>query len=336
MLIININNRKGWIPNMNKKKTALALALIIALIVASFAGCQKQDTASQNLIAEVNGEEISIDEFNKNFVVFEENYTQLYGEQIWSQEIQGKTIMQIAKEQIMEKMITEELIRQYMVGQDTELDAAGIDETYKLFEEDLKSSEEMKAFYDENEIGEAFIRKQLEMEEYLTIYKAQILENLGFDEMRLEEIYDGYVVNVRARHILVETDEDLAEVQGKFNDGADFEEIAKEYSIDTNSAINGGDLGYFARGTMVPEFEEASFSQPIGAIGEPVKSDYGYHIIKVEDRKTLADLKTEMSEEQLEIEKEGIRNNLMETKIVEEIDALIDTAEIVRYEDNIK
>jgi len=323
---------------MNKKKMAIALAIIIALIVASFAGCQKQetDTASQGLIAEVNGEQISFDEFNKNFVVFEENYTQLYGEQIWSQEIQGKTIMQIAKEQIMEKMITEELIRQYMVEQNTELDTEAIDETYKAFEEDLKSSEEMKAFYDDNEIGEAFIRKQLEMEEYLKIYKAQTLEDLGFDETSLEEIYDGYVVNVRARHILVETEEALAEVQGKLNEGADFEELAKEYSIDTNSAVNGGDLGYFARGTMVPAFEEASFSQPIGVIGEPIKTDYGYHIIRVEDRKTISDLKNEMTEEQLEMEKESIRNNLMETKIVEEINALMDAAEIVRYEDNIK
>ncbi len=323
---------------MNKKKMAIALAIIIALIVASFAGCQKQetDTASQGLIAEVNGEQISFDEFNKNFVVFEENYTQLYGEQIWSQEIQGKTIMQIAKEQIMEKMITEELIRQYMVEQNTELDTEAIDETYKAFEEDLKSSEEMKAFYDDNEIGEAFIRKQLEMEEYLKIYKAQTLEDLGFDETSLEEIYDGYVVNVRARHILVETEEALAEVQGKLNEGADFEELAKEYSIDTNSAVNGGDLGYFARGTMVPAFEEASFSQPIGVIGEPIKTDYGYHIIRVEDRKTISDLKNEMTEEQLEMEKESIRNNLMEAKIVEKINALMDTAEIVRYEDNIK
>jgi len=87
---------------------------------------------------------------------------------------------------------------------------------------------------------------------------------------------------------------------------------------------------------MVPAFEEASFSQPIGVIGEPIKTDYGYHIIRVEDRKTISDLKNEMTEEQLEMEKESIRNNLMEAKIVEKINALMDTAEIVRYEDNIK
>ena len=323
---------------MNKNKTLAVLVLIIVLVAASFAGCSKQEgqVSESALIAEVNGQEISLDEFNKNFTIFEKNYTQLYGEQIWSQEIQGKTITQIAKEQIMEKMITEELIRQHMVEQDTELDFEGIDEIYGEFEKELESSEEMKAFYEENEIGEDFIRKQLEMEEYLTIFKQQTLEKLGFDEMRLEEIYDEYVVNVRASHILVETEEALDEVQAKLDEGVDFEELAKEYSIDTYSAVNGGDLGYFARGAMVPEFEEASFSQPVGIVGDPVKSDYGYHLIKVEDRKTLADLKSEMSEEELEMEKEAIRNNLMEAKIVEEIDSLMEAAEIERYADNIE
>ncbi|HKL10649.1 MAG TPA: peptidylprolyl isomerase [Clostridia bacterium] len=323
---------------MNKKKTVAVLVLIIALVAASFAGCSKQESeeSGSSLIADVNGQEISLDEFNKNFTIFEKNYTQLYGEQIWTQEIQGKTITQIAKEQIMEKMITEELIRQHMVEQNAELDFEGIDETYGDFEKELENSEEMKAFYEENEIGEDFIRKQLEIEEYLTIFKQQTLEKLGFDEMRLEEIYEEYVVNVRARHILVETEETLAEVEAKLNEGADFEELAKEYSIDTYSAANGGDLGYFARGAMVPEFEEASFSLPVGVVGDPVKSDYGYHLIKVEDRKTLADLKSEMSEEELEMEKEAIRNNLMEAKIVEEIDALMEAAEINRYAENIE
>ncbi len=323
---------------MNKNKTVAVLVLMIVIIAALFAGCGSEDeeTVESSLIAEVNGQEISLDEFNKNFTIFEKNYTQLYGEQIWSQEIQGKTITQIAKEQIMEKMITEELIRQHMVEQNTELDVDGIDKTYGEFEKELENSEEMKAFYEENEIGEDFIKKQLEMEEYLSIFKQQTLEKLGIDQMRLEEIYDEYVVNVRASHILVETEEALEEVQAKLVEGSEFEELAKEYSIDTYSAANGGDLGYFARGAMVPEFEKAAFSLPLGVVGDPVKSDYGYHLIKVEDRKTLSDLKSEMSEEELEMEKEAIRNNLMETKIVEEIDVLVEAAEIKRYAENIE
>ena len=321
---------------MNKKKTAITLAIVIILAAAAFVGCQKQEAEVNQNIAEVNGEQITVSEFNKNFIVFEKNYTQMYGDQIWSQEIQGKTIMQIAKEQIMEKMITEEMIRQYMVEQNTELDTAGIDETYKEFEEDINSNEEMKTFYDENEIGEAFIRKQLEMEDYLNKFKEQTLEELGLDEASLAEIYDGYVVKVRARHILVSTKEALAEVQGKLDEGADFEELAKEYSVDTNSGVNGGELGYFGRGDMVPAFEEAAFSQPVGIVGEPVESDYGYHLIVVEDRKTIADIESEMTEEELETEKENIRNNLMEAKIIEKIDALMEDADIVRYAENIE
>ncbi|PIP67095.1 MAG: hypothetical protein CO042_01330 [Parcubacteria group bacterium CG_4_9_14_0_2_um_filter_41_8] len=65
--------------------------------------------------------------------------------------------------------------------------------------------------------------------------------------------------------------------------GADFSSLAKEYSEDDFSGKNGGDLGYFGRGTMDPYFEEAVFSMNIGDISEPVKSSYGYHIIKLED-----------------------------------------------------
>jgi hypothetical protein len=92
---------------------------------------------------------------------------------------------------------------------------------------------------------------------------------------------------VWARHILVATEDEANQVYAKLTAGADFGQLAKENSIDTGSGANGGDLGWFGRGAMVAEFEDAAFSQPIGEIGKPVKSQYGYHIIQVlghEDR----------------------------------------------------
>jgi peptidyl-prolyl cis-trans isomerase D len=98
---------------------------------------------------------------------------------------------------------------------------------------------------------------------------------------------------VRASHILLKTEgTDDAAVKAKAEDllkqaraGADFADLARKYSEDDASAKNGGDLDYFGRGRMVPEFDQAVFAMTPGQISEPVKTQYGYHIIKLVDRK---------------------------------------------------
>ncbi len=90
---------------------------------------------------------------------------------------------------------------------------------------------------------------------------------------------------VHARHILVSGDENLAKVQAALKAGVSFDAVAKEHSIDPGSAQNGGDLGEFPRGVMVPEFEKAAFAlEKSGDVSEPVKTQFGWHIIKLEDR----------------------------------------------------
>ena len=90
---------------------------------------------------------------------------------------------------------------------------------------------------------------------------------------------------VHARHILVSGDTELAKVVYELKSGASFDEVAKKYSIDPGSAQNGGDLGEFPRGVMVPEFEKAAFElKNPGDVSEPVKTQFGYHIIKLEER----------------------------------------------------
>jgi parvulin-like peptidyl-prolyl isomerase len=86
---------------------------------------------------------------------------------------------------------------------------------------------------------------------------------------------------VWARHILVNDDRSLGIVRSLLASGWDFAEVAKKYSQDTGSGVNGGDLGWFGKGAMVAEFENAAFSQAIGEIGEPVESQFGFHIIQV-------------------------------------------------------
>lgn len=78
--------------------------------------------------------------------------------------------------------------------------------------------------------------------------------------------------------------EEANKIYAQLISGADFVKLAKEYSKDPGSAINGGDLGYFGKGMMVKEFEDASFNGKVGEVQKPVKTNYGYHIIKVTDR----------------------------------------------------
>ena len=90
---------------------------------------------------------------------------------------------------------------------------------------------------------------------------------------------------VRARHILVESEDKAKEIYENIAHGADFMAMAKQHSKDPGSKDEGGDLGYFTRGRMVPPFEEAAFKTPKGEVSLPVQSKFGWHLIKVEDKR---------------------------------------------------
>lgn len=90
---------------------------------------------------------------------------------------------------------------------------------------------------------------------------------------------------IRARHIIVETEEEARAIIAELDAGGDFEAIAREKSKD-GAAAEGGDLGYFGRGQMVPEFEEAAFALETGAYTkEPAQTQFGWHVIRLEDKR---------------------------------------------------
>ena len=105
---------------------------------------------------------------------------------------------------------------------------------------------------------------------------------------------------VRARHILVESEAKAKEVLGKLKAGGDFVAIAKEISKDPG-ASDGGDLGYFSKDQMVPEFAEVAFKLDKGKISDPVKTQFGWHIIKVEDKRTRAVPTYDQVKDQIEV-----------------------------------
>ena len=97
-----------------------------------------------------------------------------------------------------------------------------------------------------------------------------------------ENIEDYKKEQVQARHILLKDEAAARSAKKRLDDGADFEALAKELSEDRASKVKGGDLGWFGRGRMAPEFEEAAFGAEDGAVLGPIKTRFGYHVIRVE------------------------------------------------------
>jgi peptidyl-prolyl cis-trans isomerase C len=105
------------------------------------------------------------------------------------------------------------------------------------------------------------------------------------------KIYDEQIANakpeeeIRARHILVENKDKATEISEKIAHGEDFARMAKVHSLDQGSKEEGGDLGYFRAGQMVPEFEAAAFKLQKGEVSTPIETKFGWHLIKIEDRR---------------------------------------------------
>jgi peptidyl-prolyl cis-trans isomerase C len=90
---------------------------------------------------------------------------------------------------------------------------------------------------------------------------------------------------VRARHILVESEEKARDLFEKIAHGSDFATLARQYSKDPGSKDQGGELGFFGRGQMVPQFEDVAFKLQRGEVSEPFETQFGWHLIKVDDRR---------------------------------------------------
>jgi peptidyl-prolyl cis-trans isomerase C len=124
-----------------------------------------------------------------------------------------------------------------------------------------------------------------------SLLKREIEDKTQLSEEDLKDFYDKHPdefnqgLQVKAKHILVDTEEEAKEIQEKLQKGGDFAELAKAHSKDKGSAVNGGDLGFFTKGRMVPEFEHVAFNLKPGELSDPVKTQFGYHLIQVTEKK---------------------------------------------------
>lgn len=129
---------------------------------------------------------------------------------------------------------------------------------------------------------------------YMAGKALQTVVTAGVTEEAIKAAYDEKYAKApdtteySAAHILVDTEEKAKDLKAKIDGGADFAELAKANSSDTGSAVNGGDLGWFGPGMMVKPFEDAVVALKPGEVSAPVKSDFGWHIIKLNETRVAA------------------------------------------------
>ena len=140
---------------------------------------------------------------------------------------------------------------------------------------------------------------------------------------RIVGVQPGDATSVRARHILVETEDEAKAIIAELDKGADFETLAKEKSTGPSGPA-GGDLGYFSRGRMVPEFEEAAFALDVGAYTEePVQTQFGWHVIQLNETR-IKEAPT------LEEVRDELRAKVEQDVVKAHIDGLVENANVDR------
>lgn len=321
--------------------------LIMMLLLVTLIGCQKEDTSGEEtqependviVVAKVDDQIVSKVQFDKNFAIVENAYKEIYGEDVFSQEFQGKPLGEIIRIEVLNNIVQDILKKRFVQASGATIEAAEVDEAYtKYYDTELKDNPDRQAFFDANGVTEAFIKTQIENQLYAMKFIEMIQAEYDASQSEDPAAFESMVARVRARHILVETLEEATAILERYKAGEDFSELAMSISIDTGSGANGGDLGEFYRGDMVKPFEEAAFSMSVGQVSEPIQTQFGYHIILLDDAQTIASLREAgTTDEEIDAIKQKIADGAVESLYLEKITLLESQAVIEKNETLLK
>ncbi|WP_147534735.1 peptidylprolyl isomerase [Bacillus marasmi] len=286
-----------------KSRNGMMYALTGVLIVASII-VLTLILMNKDAIAEVNGEVINQNELNK---ILNETYG----------------------EEMLEALISEKLIEQAAAKKHIKVSKSEIDKEYQTVVDSYGGEESFKETIEASGVTVAQVKADIKS--YLLAEKL-LKPSIKISEEEMKQYFEDNKASfttpqqVKASHILVEDESKANEIKEKLANGEDFTKLAKEYSTDTSTKDKGGDLGFFYEGDMVAEFEEVAFTLSVNEISSPVKTDYGYHIIKVFEKK-------EAIEAKYEDHKKDIKAALLDEKLSTEYTSWLEDA---RLDANIK
>jgi len=271
-----------------------SLVLLVLLLLCSVAGC-KSDPGAEKVspLIKINDQEISKAEFLSEFEKSLQKDQPLSG--IEREELQRSFLVQL----IDRELIHAEARRLKITLTDADVEAA-----LQSYRQDYPGSSFDTMLQDRGLTLESWreeLKESLIMEKLL---EQAVYANVSVSDQEVSDYYEANrdqfdrPAQVRARQIVVADETQGKEVLGLLRQGKPFAEVAEQYSLSPD-AQQGGDLGFFGRGEMPPEFDDIVFELPVNRLSDLVKSEYGYHIFLVEEKRKATRLSKQEAEEEI-------------------------------------
>jgi peptidyl-prolyl cis-trans isomerase C len=320
---------------------AVAAVIIcgIALMPLMAVGDKEQQDGQPENAAVVNGKAISFEDFKWELELYKKRL-QSQGMQV-PEHLQGQV-----QQEVMTDLINRELIYQDSVEKGISVKPEQVEKELDAIRQRYPDKAEFDAILSSMNMNEEQLKSQIAQRSAITtLIEKEIVSEIKVDG---EEAATFYKENphlferpeeVHARHILIKVEasadqkqkeearKKIEAIKKRVDAGEAFDKLAKENS-DCPSAQNGGDLGYFSRGKMVPAFEAAAFALEPGKVSDIVKTDFGYHLIQVVERRAAGSVGFEEVRPQIE---NNLRNEKIQTKLVKYLEQLHKDATIETF-----
>ncbi len=274
----------------NTVKTLVVLFMCAAFFIA---GCQNVEKVEKQgkvidgkeVIAKVNDEYILKSDYDYQ-VAQVKSALEANGQDFSKDE--GKKILEEIKKQVLDAMINDKIALQQAEKEGVSLSDEEFRDAMNSLEEYHGGKDALDKYISQQGLDRDSFEKSVKEQLIINKFKDKITADVKVTDEEIKKFYEENKTmfelpapEIRASHILVDTQEEAEKILAQIKAGADFAELAKKYSKDPATKDIGGDLGYFSKGKMDAEFEKAAFALKTGQVSDVVKTSFGYHIIKV-------------------------------------------------------
>ncbi len=288
------------IKKFTQKKSGLVLLTAALILMLTLSGCSGS-SGEKNVLANVNGTEITEAKFNQRYNIVAGQYS------FDANNPEHVAYQEELKTQILNSLVDEVVLLEEAEKKGLTVEPGEIDEEIKMYRASFSTQEEFEKYLkDYLQLTEDEFKLILQNDLLISKLYAEITKDINSSTSSPQEYFernkDLFVKGeeVSATHILVETEDEAKKLIEEIQGGADMNQLAADKSIDPTAKDNQGELGYFGKGQMVPEFETVVFAMEKGQLyPEPVQSQFGYHVIRLNDLVPAEDISFSDVEEEI-------------------------------------